>query len=152
MNFLILLNIWHGFYVVHKFFNQMKQKMARKCYYSTSARMHIVYKYRYTLTNIYKSVCDHYICYSHHHRKIAALWLECGLDDIPFSFSLNKVRDSQHISIYICMYVATFAMHTKPQDEWHSFGVWEHSLWNLWNIHTTRRECIKKHVYVLGVG
>lgn len=48
----------------------------------------------------------------------------------------------------MCMYVTTFAMHTKPQDEWHSVGVWEHSLWNLWNIHTTRRECIKKHVYV----
>lgn len=49
-------------------------------------------------------------------------------------------------------YRRTFAMQKHTGRVPFIRCVWEYSLWNLWNIHTTRRACIKKHVYVLGVG
>lgn len=87
---------------------------------------------------------DHYICYSQHHRKNRSkFWLEWW-EIFPFLYLLFPVNSGIPLQFSLAHNTMCYAQ--KQDDGIHS--VWEHSLWNLWNIHTTRCECIKDiHVW-----
>lgn len=124
-----------------KFFNQIKEKIVVE---SVTICMHLHTKTQMqTLIEVYAAI----IFAIHNIIEKSQRTLTWVREMFPLSVYLSV--NSGIPNAYHRIYVLPHLLCTNTQDECHS---WEHSLWNLWNIHTTRRECIKKHVYVLGVG
>lgn len=102
-----------------KFFKPNNTKNSHwKRYYSEHTRVSAcMHSHKDTNANIYENVCGRNICYSQHHRKIAA-HIDLSAGDIPFSlsllslfFSLYLLVDSGIPNTYHRICVTTFAMH-----------------------------------------